>query len=195
MKNNTNSPLPNYKLIQQEISRYCSTTTWFSSSPSQCQTVLTTELLLKLSDLTGQPSPWLINEVVRNSFSLELINSICQSKKLNSRFKTEQECSKHLEKDIRTKKVWMSLYDVLPLREHMIHNQLVVLENWADVIEGHTFSFYDKIKRLSKLADDPRVTTICEIGYNFGHSVSSLFSSLFHVILIFLSSFCRQSIG
>jgi hypothetical protein len=192
MKTNNTSltSIPNYKIIQEEIRKYCTTNTWVSSSSSQCQSALTIELLVKLSKMTGQASPWLINDVVRASFSSDLINLICFTKKLNLRFETETECSKHLEKDIRIKKAWLSLYDVLPLREHMLQNNLIVLENWNDVIEGHSFGFYDKIKKLSKLADDPRVTTICEIGYNFGHSVGSLLHSslLSHITLSCLPS-------
>ena len=37
---------------------------------------------------------------------------------------------------------------------------------WKQVIEGNTLAYFQKIKKLSELADDPRV----EIGFNCGYS-------------------------
>ena len=35
---------------------------------------------------------------------------------------------------------------------------------WKEVIEGNTLAYFQKIKKLSELADDPRIEFICEIG-------------------------------
>ena len=42
--------------------------------------------------------------------------------------------------------------------------------DWKRRIEGNTLAYYHKITRLSELADDSRVQTICEIGFNCGYS-------------------------
>jgi hypothetical protein len=42
---------------------------------------------------------------------------------------------------------------------------------WKDNIEGNTLAYFDKVKKMSELADDPRVETICEIGFNSGYSM------------------------
>ena len=35
---------------------------------------------------------------------------------------------------------------------------------WKEVIEGNTLAYFQKIKKLNELADDPRIEFICEIG-------------------------------
>ena len=39
-----------------------------------------------------------------------------------------------------------------------------------EILEGNSLGFFSKIQALSELADDPRVETICEIGFNAGYS-------------------------
>jgi hypothetical protein len=39
-----------------------------------------------------------------------------------------------------------------------------------EILEGNSLSFFSKIEALSALADDDRVDTICEIGFNAGYS-------------------------
>ena len=161
-----------YRDIYEKIGHFCRVTLGL---PSNCKILLLRQLLRKLSADMSYPSPWLIDDVAKYSFTSDLIQAICQSNEYLTRFENEMQCQEQVEDDVRTKKTWLSLYEVLPLRNRMVENDLIVLKDWNDVIEGHTFGFYEKIKALSKIADDPRVTTICEIGYNFGHSVSILF--------------------
>jgi hypothetical protein len=42
--------------------------------------------------------------------------------------------------------------------------------DWAKIIEGNTMAYYDKMRKLSEVADDRRVLNICEIGFNSGYS-------------------------
>jgi hypothetical protein len=159
----------NYRDIYREIDHYCETT---FGLPSNCKILLLRQLLKKLSSDMNYPSPWLIPDVAKYSFTSDLIQAICQSSEYLTRFENEIQCQEQVENDVRAKKAWLSLYEVLPLRDSIVENDLIVMKDWEGVIEGHTFVFYEKIKALSKIADDPRVTTICEIGFNFGHSVS-----------------------
>jgi hypothetical protein len=160
-----------YRDIYGKLDPFCQIT---KGLPTNCKILLLRQLLKKLSSDMKYPSPWLIPDVAKYSFTSDLIQAICQSNEYLSRFENENQCAEQVESDVRAKKAWMSLYEVLPLRDSMVKNDLIVLKDWTDAIEGHTFVYYEKIKALSKIADDPRVTTICEIGFNFGHSVSSL---------------------
>jgi hypothetical protein len=157
--------------ISGKIEIYCQET---FGLPSNCKILLLRQLLKKLSSDMKYPSPWLIPAVVRSSFTSDLIQAICQSNEYLSRFENENQCAEQVESDVRAKKARFSVTDVLSLRNNVVKNDLIVMKDWDEVVEGHSSNFYEKIKALSKIADDPRVTTICEIGFNFGHSVSSL---------------------
>jgi hypothetical protein len=155
--------------IYRKIDHYCQTT---FGLPSNCKILLLRQLLKKLSSDMNYPSPWLIPAVARLSYTSDLIQAICQSSEYLTRFENEIQCQEQVENDVRAKKAWLSLYEVLPLRDSIVENDLIVMKDWEGVIEGNSFGYYEKIKALSKIADDPRVTTICEIGFNCGHSVS-----------------------
>ena len=56
------------------------------------------------------------------------------------------------------------------LLDDMIASRGSHLSEWKQAIEGNTLAYFQKIQKLSELADDPRVETICEIGFNCGYS-------------------------
>jgi tRNA G46 methylase TrmB len=45
--------------------------------------------------------------------------------------------------------------------------------DWENEIEGNTLGYHEKYEKMSELADDPRVNTICEIGFNAGFSAAN----------------------
>lgn len=46
--------------------------------------------------------------------------------------------------------------------------------NWMDYVEGNCLPYFNKVVTLQKYAQDPRVETICEIGFNAGYSAISM---------------------
>ena len=157
-----------YKGIEEYCQHISSST---SSNSNNCKRSLLAELLKLLSTKFDYESPWLIDLVARYSFTRDIVEAVCNSN-LGKRFNTNKKCIEKVTNQVRTKKTWLSQYDVLSLNNKVLNNDLIPLENWKGIIEGHSFLYYDKIRTFSELADDPRVSTICEIGFNFGHSVS-----------------------
>jgi len=51
-------------------------------------------------------------------------------------------------------------------------------------MEGHTQSFFEKVKKMQELADDARVHTICEIGFNAGYSTFNFITANPHARVI-----------
>lgn len=172
-----NSSVPNiidYEKIRNHIETFC-LNDWL---PSNCKILLLSELFKKISIEMSVSSPWLLDSIIKVSFTEEIINIICYNKYWNFSYYNIEECEEIIEKEIRTQKVWLSSHDILPLGLHMDSNQLIQLsEGWDSKIEGNTFYFIDKVRTLSKYADDPRVSTICEIGFNAGHSTVNWLNS------------------
>lgn len=59
-----------------------------------------------------------------------------------------------------------------------------VKKNDLKLTEGHTMGAYDKVRTLNRLADDPRIHNICEIGFNAGHSSLNFLAGNFNASLI-----------
>lgn len=49
--------------------------------------------------------------------------------------------------------------------------------NWRNEIEGHSLSFHEKINLIQRLANNVRVRTICEVGFNAGYSALNFLMS------------------
>jgi hypothetical protein len=62
---------------------------------------------------------------------------------------------------------------------------------WKSSVEGHTLWFPEKIKLMQDLADDPRISTICEIGFNAGYSSLNFLISNSNAKLITFDIFSR----
>jgi hypothetical protein len=48
---------------------------------------------------------------------------------------------------------------------------------WGETMEGHSQGFHEKVKLIQRVANDVRVNTICEIGFNSGYSALNFLMS------------------
>lgn len=106
---------------------------------------------------------------VSTSFSQELLLSACPAPPSDS--ESYFTCIREAQQAIRSVKVITMANRMSSLMNIMHKNTLVNLTaGWDDDIEGHILMFFDKVIQLQSLADDARVETICEVGFNLGHS-------------------------
>jgi hypothetical protein len=119
---------------------------------------------------------WLTEHHVLNNFISDSLVFACGRTSSESFGFQSDLCNNDATSAIRSVKLWQA-YNFIPKMFELISDNSIVqvAKNWKDGIEGHTFLFHEKVKLLQEIADDVRVETICEIGFNLGHSVRKVF--------------------
>lgn len=87
-------------------------------------------------------------------------------------FDSVEECMRGMRKALQTAKVIKAYQMSQDLIDTITLNKIIPMdEGWQYNVEGNTFNYSSKVRRLQELADDQRVVRICEVGFNMGHSV------------------------
>ena len=117
--------------------------------------------------------PWFDEKLVKSSFTSDIVRAVCDDDSMSSMYGSRIKCLAKVRLGVRSVKMYLAFMGVQKLAEIVDNDELIEQEaNWMSNIEGHIFAYKDKVSFLQATADDPRVKTICEIGFNFGHSVS-----------------------
>lgn len=118
--------------------------------------------------------PFLQPDAVATSFSEELIPLACP----HSGGESYASCAAGALQAIRSVKVMTMGSLMNTLRDIVTANTLVpVATGWTEGIEGNLLMYLDKVAVFQALADDRRVETICEVGFNLGHSAVNWMSA------------------
>ena len=121
-----------------------------------------------LEDFEKNIPSFLQPQMVTTSFSQNLLSLACPQPIDNEMNLT---CVVEALQAIRSVKVVTLANYMNSLMDIMHNNTLVNLtKGWEDNIEGSIIMFIEKVFQLQALADDIRVETICEVGFNLGHS-------------------------
>jgi hypothetical protein len=133
--------------------------------------------------------PWFEEEVVKMSFTSDIVRAVCDDETLSSVYGNRAKCLAKVRKGVRSVKMYLAYTGAEKLAEMVNKSELIPQEaNWMNNVEGHTFAYKDKVSLMQSTADDPRVETICEIGFNFGHSVRSTLFAFAELINYLLQS-------
>lgn len=73
------------------------------------------------------------------------------------------ECRHHVSNNVGR------VFETIPSQNLNIRN-VMNNSNWENVIEGNCLAYFGKLQSLQYYANDTRVETICEIGFNAGYS-------------------------
>ena len=74
------------------------------------------------------------------------------------------------DRDIWDNQLDFLLTNYITLVESFLHTYLRTKNVQTELILGHTGFHYEKARGLASIYADPRVETVCEIGFNAGHS-------------------------
>jgi hypothetical protein len=152
--------------VKQNVRRFCSS---IDAAGEACEKAV----YVRFAGAHPRKSPtWSNRSEAATMFMADIIAQECSG---SHAFQSRETCEQQIENGARSVKMVHAFQLGYQAEDLAEINTLVELPaGWRQLIEGNTFAYLGKVKTLQNLADDARVVRICEVGFNFGHSVSSL---------------------
>jgi hypothetical protein len=152
------------ELVRQNIRRFCSS---IEASDDICEASIYARFA---GSQPQKRNPWSNHSQVAMRFTADIMAQECSG---SHPFQSRETCYQQVGNAARSVKMIYALQLSYKAEDLAESSTLVDLRaDWRQQIEGNTFGFMGKVKALQNFADDPRVQRICEVGFNFGHSVS-----------------------
>jgi hypothetical protein len=166
--------------VKENVRKFCSS---IEATGEVCEKAVYDRFMEK-QDQTQ--SMWSNRSQVAMRFLTDIVTQECDGEHaFASREKCELQIS-YAARSVKTLHAFQLSYKAEDLAEH---DKVVTLPSgWRESIEDNTFAFPGKVKALQDLADDSRVVRICEVGFNFGHSVSPHNRHLYSTALLLKSA-------
>lgn len=165
------------QLLKNKIQTFCQETMLSADDVIECSDKILSHSLTIYYEQGGhvkQIPSYLDPERVVSSFRKELVEEACSG----YLGEVMSDCHQAAADAIQSIKILHMGSKMEELKSHIDTNDLIpVAPNWRNDTEGSTIRFHGKLELFQSLADDERVETICEVGFNVGHSTASWLSA------------------